>query len=417
MRRFPAAAAMLCIMLVSPAPGPRAWDGPGHRTIACLALAAVDLRAAPWLGTADIRDRILFQSNQPDRLRSRQSPVVRHLNAAEHYFEIDSLHRYGLTLASGHTPGPGATLGPGGALGPGRTLRNVPPLRRAYVRAIVLGSEPSSGKALPAVPPQYLLAGPGFLAHGAMEAFDLLTAALHQVRILEALGDPRRDAQLEQSRADVIHALGRLSHLVGDGAQPLHTTRHFNGWAGSNPDGYTRSRAFHRQVDSMPGRDKRLSCTALLPRLLALAQGTPVSPSERAAPMTPRFPAVSVAAAPTASTAPGVKVTTLNPAASLPPVDPADTWRNILTYLKNTYAQVEPLYTMERDGRLEGPAGRAFVAGRLLASAAMLAALLQEALDDSEPTAADITRFLRWTKRPSPKEKPPARDEPGRRRD
>ena len=342
---------MLCIILASPAPGPRAWDAPGHRTIACLALAAVDLRAAPWLGTDDMRERILFQSNQPDRLRSRQSPVVRHLNEAEHYFEIDSLHRYGLT------PG------------------NVPPLRRAYVRAIVLGGEHSSAKERPAAPPQYLLAGPGFLAHGAMEAFDLLVAALHQVRILDALADPRRDAQLEQSRADVIHALGRLSHLVGDGSQPLHTTRHFNGWSGSNPDGYTRSKAFHRQVDSMPGRDNRLSCTALLPRLLTAAPGT----------------------------------TTIQ--AKL------EARKEMLAYLKHTYTQVEPLYTMERDGLLEGPDGTEFVADRLLSGAAMLAALLRRALDESTPTAADITRFVRWTKRPSPKEKPPARDEPGRRRD
>jgi hypothetical protein len=351
---------MLCFTLAWPAPGPRAWDAPGHRTIACLALATVDLRTAPWLGTADMRERILFQSNQPDRLRSRRSPVVRHLNEAEHYFEIDSLDRYGLT------PG------------------NVPPLRRAYVRAIVLGSERRATKTALATPPQYLLAGPGFLAHGAMEALDLLAAALHQVRILEALADRRRDAQVEQSRADVVHALGRLSHLVGDGSQPLHTTRHFNGWSGSNAPGYTRSKAFHRQVDSMPGRDDRLSCAALLPRLLAMVHGTPVTPSESADPVASAAPVVS-----------------LTPAALFAPADHADSWKKMLSYLEDTYTQVEPLYTLERDGLLEGLGGTEFVAGRLLAGAALLAALLQGALEDSTPSAADIARFVRQAKLPT----------------
>lgn len=330
---------MLCFLLAWPAPGPRAWDAPGHRTIACLALATVDLSTAPWLGTADMRERILFQSNQPDRLRSRQSPVVRHLNAAEHYFEIDSLDRHGLTLGT------------------------VPLLRRAYLRSIILGGERRDAKAVLATPPQYLLAGPGFLAHGAMEALDLLAAALHQVRILEALANPRREAQLQQSRADVIHALGRLSHLVGDGSQPLHTTRHFNGWSGSNPSGYTRNKAFHRQVDSMPGRDDRLSCAALLPRLLAMIHGNPATPSELA--------------------------------------NPDESWEEILTYLGNTYAQVKPLYTLERDGLLAGPAGTDFVAHRLLAGATILANLLQGALEGSPPSSADIARFVRQTELPT----------------
>jgi hypothetical protein len=346
---------MLCILLAWPFCGPRAWNAAGHRTISCLALEAADLRAAPWLGTMEVRERILFQSNHADRLRSRQSPVLRHLNEADHYFEMDRLGSIGLTL------------------------NTVPPLRRAYLQAIVLADQRRGETAPPVSPPQYLLAGPGFLAHGMAESRDLLAAALHQVRILEILADPRRDLQLKQSRADVIHALGRLGHLVGDGSQPLHTTRHFNGWIGVNPHGFTRSKAFHRLVDSRPGGEETLSCAGLLSRLPAMATGVQVT---------------SVAS----------------------PTDEAaeDRWDEMLDYLGDTHALVEPLYALERDGRFNGPDGTSFIAGRLLAGATMLAVLLQGALEESRPTADDITRFIRQVKRPSPKEKPPAGKEPDR---
>ena len=41
----------------------------------------------------------------------------------------------------------------------------------------------------------------------------------------------------------VFETLGRLSHYVGDGSQPLHVTLHYNGWGDfPNPKGYTTAR-------------------------------------------------------------------------------------------------------------------------------------------------------------------------------
>ena len=39
------------------------------------------------------------------------------------------------------------------------------------------------------------------------------------------------------ARSIAVYHLGCLSHYVADIAQPLHTTKHFNGWVGSNPSG------------------------------------------------------------------------------------------------------------------------------------------------------------------------------------
>ena len=38
--------------------------------------------------------------------------------------------------------------------------------------------------------------------------------------------------------ADIIRDAGVLGHFVGDGSNPHHTTIHYNGWAGPNPNGY-----------------------------------------------------------------------------------------------------------------------------------------------------------------------------------
>jgi hypothetical protein len=61
--------------------------------------------------------------------------------------------------------------------------------------------------------------------------------------------DARERAWIEQR---VINDAGILGHYVADGANPHHTTIHFNGWdAGtSNPQGYTTDRTFHRRFES-----------------------------------------------------------------------------------------------------------------------------------------------------------------------
>jgi len=47
---------------------------------------------------------------------------------------------------------------------------------------------------------------------------------------------PRREAR-------VLEAIGLWSHFVGDGSQPLHTTIHYNGWGDfPNPEGFTTER-------------------------------------------------------------------------------------------------------------------------------------------------------------------------------
>ena len=59
--------------------------------------------------------------------------------------------------------------------------------------------------------------------------------------------NPQRLAWLKRDQvrreAQILQTIGALSHFVGDGAQPLHVTVHYNGWGEfPNPKGYTTAR-------------------------------------------------------------------------------------------------------------------------------------------------------------------------------
>ncbi len=70
--------------------------------------------------------------------------------------------------------------------------------------------------------------------------------------------------------ARIIDDAGILGHYVADGSNPLHTTKHHNGWVGDNPNGYTIDKTLHSRFESqfVQGQTK-------LPDVLAAMNGTP----------------------------------------------------------------------------------------------------------------------------------------------
>jgi len=48
----------------------------------------------------------------------------------------------------------------------------------------------------------------------------------------------------------IINDAGILGHYIADGSNPAHTTIHFNGWSGANPNGYATDRRFHGRTES-----------------------------------------------------------------------------------------------------------------------------------------------------------------------
>jgi hypothetical protein len=127
--------------------------------------------------------------------------------------------------------------------------------------------------------------------------------------------------------ARIIDDAGILGHYVADGSNPAHTSVHFNGWTGPNPNGYATDRRFHARFESAYVQ-ANISLADVLARMDTAAR---VFPDLRAA---------------------------------------------IIEYLRESNGQVEPLYRLDKahpfDSTTTAPEDKAFAVTRLAAGARML---------------------------------------------
>jgi hypothetical protein len=322
------------LVILGALPGPvRAWDAHGHRTITYLALDGLPPELPQWLREPEIVARIAEQASEPDRWRGTRRTPIRHEANPEHYINAEDLALFGLTLET------------------------IPPHRYEYFRVLALAHQAHPerfARRQPRDDPDRIRPWPGFLPHAIAEHHAKLQSAFHTLRILEALADPRREHELAQARCNIIYHMGILSHFVGDGAQPLHTTIHHHGWIGENPQRYTTEYGFHSYIDG---------------RILEIH---------------------------------GLDYESLRPGMKYYRVHAAEPWPELLGYIGRSLAGVEPLYGLQKDGTLEGEAGRDFISERLRDGGAMLSALYRAAWESSEPTERDISAFVRFAGRRAP---------------
>jgi hypothetical protein len=100
---------------------------------------------------------------------------------------------------------------------------------------------------------------PGFAPWAIAEYFGRLRSAFSYLRVYEELGTLD---EVENARANVLNFMGLMGHYVGDCAQPLHSTKHYNGWNWPQPEGlhalertpFMDRRRHHRQ--SWPARSE-----------------------------------------------------------------------------------------------------------------------------------------------------------------
>lgn len=180
----------------------------------------------------------------------------------------------------------------------------------------------------------------GYLPYAIVDRWQQLTADLAYWRVLKAAeSNPRWIANRPWFAADrrrrealILKNIGELSHLVGDGSQPLHVTTHFNGWGDyPNPNGYSTAR-LHGPFESD----------------LVLATVRPAAVAAKVRP----------------------------PKACDCPIE-----QRVTEYLTATSRFVVPFYEMEKAGGLKqgDPRGPAFAAERIGAGASELRDLITEA--------------------------------------
>lgn len=306
----------------------RAWDYEGHRTVNHLALASLPAEYPAFVREPANAERIAFLSGEPDRWRNNADLPIKHYNSVDHYFDLEQLAEAGLEAAS------------------------ISPLRYSFAAEFAAGRAAHAAN-FPAIDPaknsDHTREWPGFLPWAIAEQYGKLKSAFSYLKAFEEGGGTADE--IANAKANIIYVMGVMGHYVGDGAQPLHTTRHHNGWVGANPKEYTKWPGLHSWIDSGFINKAGITEAALRPRL------TPAQPLPLAA-------------------APGTR-------------DPVFT--AALSYVSAQNQLVEPLYALEKTGALKADVaatsveGRAFLEERLLTGGRMLAAFWLTAWQQAGP--------------------------------
>ena len=80
----------------------------------------------------------------------------------------------------------------------------------------------------------------GTLPYAATEGYERLKVAFRTWRDLQ---EQKQDPTFIEQ--DAAFYVGWMSHYIADGAQPIHTSIHHDGWVGDNPKNYTRDGGIH----------------------------------------------------------------------------------------------------------------------------------------------------------------------------
>jgi hypothetical protein len=271
-----------------------AWNYEGHRTVNLLAIDCLPADFPAFVKTVASRERIAFLSGEADRWRNTPDLPLRHVNGPDHFFDMEDTKLYGVDL------------------------EHLTAFRYVFVEQLTRARIEQPDK-VPVVEKkknfdrtkQFV----GFLPWTILEHYGKVKSGFSYLKSFQKGGGT--EEEIRQAQLNIVYLMGLMGHYCGDAAQPLHTTKHFNGWVGENPEGYTTARSFHSWIDGgffgkLGGIDR-----------------------------------------------PGLK-------AGLRPAKHLDSLRGrtdyilpvIMKFIGEQHTLVEPLYRMEKDGRLSGEAGK-----------------------------------------------------------
>jgi hypothetical protein len=316
---------LLLLTLLAGAIRAQAWDYEVHRIINQAALASLPTNFPAFVRSPDAAERIAFLSGEPDRWRNTPDLPLKHVNHPDHYMDLEELDDYGLRDA------------------------DLPVFRYEFIArlAVVRDQHPDR---LPRIDPasnaDHTKEWVGLLPWKLTEEYGRLKSGFSSLRALEGHGGT--PDEIANARQNIVYVMGVMGHFAGDAAQPLHTTIHFNGWAGENPEGFTTDRGFHALMDG-----------GFLVRSGLPAMETLTARMETA---------TGMAGAGRQSNADQV-------------------FREVLSFLRRQQQQVEPLYRLEKEGAfaagIDPAQGREFLTHQMALGAQLLANLWVSAWRDA----------------------------------
>ena len=306
-----------------------AWDYVGHRMVNQLALAALPADFPAFVREPANAERIAFLAGEPDRWRNVPDGMMKQSGGSwtDHFCDIEQLPNAGLDLAK------------------------VPSFRYDFILQFAAGRATHLDK-FPMIDPakdtDHTAEWPGFAPWAITEYYLRLKSGFSYLKALEELGTPE---EVANARANIVYIMGVMGHYVGDCAQPLHTTVHHNGWAGDNPNGYTKWSGIHSWIDGGFVAKAGLKLDDLMPRV------TPAAPL------------------------------TLTPQ----PDGRDPFFVEAMHYLIEQNKLVEPLYVLEKKGVFKADVaatsveGQEFIKARLLTGGQMLASIWATAWKNAGP--------------------------------
>jgi hypothetical protein len=324
-RRVALAVALIATVSVAPA-----WDYEGHRIVNQLGLASLPKEFPAFVHAVANAERVAFLAGEPDRWRNVPDLVLKQSGGSwtDHFCDLEYLPDAGMDLET------------------------VTSFRYDFVVQFAAGRAKHAQNFKPIDPARnadHTAEWPGFAPWAITEHFGRLRSAFSYLKVYEELGTPD---EILNAQANIVATMGVLGHYVGDLAQPLHTTKHFNGWSGANPNGYTTWNRFHSWIDGGLGGKAELKVSTLASRL---RPAEPISMTPRSDARDPMFVAV-------------------------------------FDYLRAQNRHVEPLYQLEkagklgnRDGTTVAPEAKTFIETRMLEGAQMLGAIWLTAYRSAVP--------------------------------
>ncbi len=279
--RFVVAAGLVPLMTVQPSFG---WGADGHSMINRLAAANLPHEVPAFLRDASALDAMSYLGPEPDRWRNQAESELEAEQAPDHFIDLERADLVG----------------------------TLPRRRYDFIRDFAKQQRVHPNLPLTAEKV-------GMQPWEVEEIYQRLKAGFREYRKLVASNEDTKPAELA-----IIFYAGWLGHYVGDGSQPLHTTIHYNGWTGPNPNGYTTERHIHSKFESV-------------------------------------FVAQNVKAADVAPLVAAARTRVLG-----------DEWDDYMAYLMHTHSLVEETYQIDKAGGFDGagtPEGKSFTEERLAAGA------------------------------------------------
>jgi hypothetical protein len=300
-------------LLCSLSPCAHAWDYEGHRAVNLLALAALPADFPGFVTTPEARERIAFLAGEPDRWRNSTND-----QALPHFNNPD--HYLDLEELADY----------------GLTPQTVPALRYDFSARLAVVRTAYPEKFDPIDPlknkdhTRELL---GFAPWAITEHCGKLRSGFSYLKAFQNYGGTPEE--IANAQANIIYIMGVMGHYVGDCSQPLHVTKHHHGWVGPNPKGYATNSSIHTWIDG--GFFRKTG-------------------GIQAGPLKAKIQPAKIVG---------------------DPLKENDLFQQVMAYLVESEKQIEPLYQLNKDGKLtpeneSSREGRAFLEGQIVKGGQML---------------------------------------------